>query len=350
MISTRSRTIATISVCAGTLLLLSGCSATNAEESVPTVTLMVHDSFPEEDFVQAASEATGYNVEVITAGDGGELTNTLVLTQGAPMADAVFGVDHIFASRLIEHDVAAPYLSPNLPERAQNFMVDDAGSLTPIDLGATCINIDSEWFANEGVTEPETYEDLLKPEYANLTVLLDPTSSSTGASFMIGTIEHFGEDGYVNYWQGLIDNGARVEQGWNEAYYGQFTAGDPDGTKPIVVSYSSSPGYTVTEDGTQTTTRALLETCSSQVEYAAVLAGGEHESEAQELIDFMLSSDFQDTIAESMYVYPIDADAKLPEEWDRFAPLPDEPHDISPEVIGQERDRWLKTLSDAIGL
>src|SRR5699024_3008903 len=183
-------------------------------------------------------------------------------------------------------------------ERAQNFMVDDAGSLTPIDLGATCINIDSEWFANEGVTEPETYEDLLKPEYANLTVLLDPTSSSTGASFMIGTIEHFGEDGYVDYWQGLIDNGARVEQGWYEAYYGQFTAGDPDGTKPIVVSYSSSPGYTVTEDGTQTTTRALLETCSSQVEYAAVLAGGEHESEAQELIDFMLSSDFQDTIAE----------------------------------------------------
>lgn len=58
-----------------------------------TVTLVVHDSFPNEDFAKAASEAAGYDVKVVSAGDGGELTSQLVLTQSAPIADAFFGVD-----------------------------------------------------------------------------------------------------------------------------------------------------------------------------------------------------------------------------------------------------------------
>ena len=342
-------------VAAGALIV--GCQATTPEPEVADdvtpskVTLIVHDSFvPEEDFEDAASAATGYAVDVITAGDGGELTNQLVLTKGAPLADAFFGVDHIFASRLIQHDVVEPYLSAELPARAADFAVDEVGSLTAIDLGATCINVDTPWFETEGVTVPETYEDLAKPEYENLTVLLDPTSSSTGASFLIGTIAHFGEDGYLDYWSSLIDNGARVEQSWNDAYYTHFTGGNSEGTYPIVVSYSSSPGYTITEDGTASTTAAPLATCSSQVEYAGVLAGAENPEGAQAVIDYMLSEDFQNSIADTMYVYPIDENASVPAEWAEFAPLPDSPNDLTAAEIGAGRDGWLKALSEVIGL
>lgn len=341
--------------------LIVGCqSAATPEENTggesegtqsQAVTLIVHDSFvPAEEFEAAASAATGYDVSVITAGDGGELTNQLVLTKGAPLADAFFGVDHIFASRLIEHEVVDPYLSEALPERAKSFAVDDAGSLTAIDLGATCINYDIAWFNEAGIDAPETYEDLVASEYENLTVLLDPTSSSTGASFLIGTIAHFGEGGYLEYWSSLVDNGARIEQSWNDAYYTHFTAGNPDGTYPIVVSYSSSPGYTITEDGTASTTAAPLATCSSQVEYAGVLAGAANPEGARAVIDYLLSPEFQDTIADTMYVYPVDEEAAVPAEWAEFAPLPAEPNDLTATEIGEGRDRWLKDLSEAIGL
>lgn len=339
--------------------LLVGCSqpgsvggnSDDAGDAGDTVTLIVHDSFvPEEDFEKAASEATGYDVKVITAGDGGELTNQLVLTKGEPLADAFFGVDHIFASRLVEHEVTEAYLPENLPERAKQYAVTDEGALTPIDVAATCINVDTVWFDEAGVKAPETYEDLAKPEYRDLTVLLDPTSSSTGASFLIGTIAHFGEEGYLDYWSSLVDNGARVEQGWNDAYYTHFTGGNADGTYPIVVSYSSSPGYTLTEDGKGSTTSAPLATCSSQVEYAGVLAGAKNSAGAQAVIDYLLSSDFQNTIAETMYVYPIDENAHVPEEWQEFAPLPEAPNDLSATQIGEGRDGWLKALSETIGL
>lgn len=355
--STR-RGITSLAVLLATGLTLTACQSEPAspdgneagEEGSREVTVIVHDSFPNEAFEEAASQATGLDVHVITSGDGGSLANQLVLTKGAPLADLFFGVDHTFASRMLEHNVVEPYVSPLLPPRAATYAVDDEGSLTAIDLGATCFNIDDGWFDEAGITPPVTYEDLLEPEYRDLTVILDPTSSSTGASFLIGTVAHFGEDGYLPYWEALIDNGARIEQGWSEAYYSQFTQGSPDGTKPIVLSYSSSPGYTVTEDGTASTTSALLDTCSSQVEYAGVLAGASNPEGARAVLDFMLSLDFQNTIADTMYVYPIDEAAEIPAEWADFAPLPENPNDLSAQDIGEGRDQWLKDLSEAIGL
>ncbi|MGO1538311.1 MAG: thiamine ABC transporter substrate-binding protein [Leucobacter sp.] len=330
-------------------LALTGCSGgENAAVDESAVTLIVHDSFPNDEFAAAASEATGLDVEVISAGDGGELTNKLVLTKGAPLADAFFGVDQIFASRVIESDTVDPYIPENLPAQAADYLADDTDLLIPIDMGATCINIDPAWFDEEGLEAPETYEDLTSPEYRGLTVLLDPTASSTGASFLAGTVAYFGEDKYLQYWEDLMANDARVEQGWSDAYYGQFTQGGEGGVKPIVVSYSSSPAATLTEDGAATTTAALLETCSSQVEYAGVLAGAENPEGAQAVIDYMLGTEFQDTIAETMYMYPIHEDAEIPTEWEKFAPTPTNPHDLSAAELGAGLDGWLKTLSETI--
>lgn len=320
------------------VIALTGCAANgdagaaNASKGGDTVTLIVHDSFPNEDFAKAASEATGYDVKVVSAGDGGELTSQLVLTQSAPVADAFFGVDNVYLSRLIDGGVIAG---------------EDAAK--PVTQSATCINIDPAWFAEHGVAEPTGYEDLTKEQYKGLSVILDPSTSTTGASFLIGTIAKFGEEGFADYWKKLAANDTRVEQGWTEAYNGQFTQGGGDGTYPIVLSYSSSPAWTVTEDGTATTTKALLDTCSTQIEYAGVLEGAANPEGAKAVVDYMLSREFQDTIADTMYVYPIDAEAYVPADWEQFAPMPGAPNDLTPAEIGKGRDAWLKEWSEATG-
>lgn len=344
----RAAAVAALALGSSLALLLSGCSGAEESADTNTVTLIVHDSFPNDEFAAAASEATGYDVEVISAGDGGELTNKLVLTKGAPLADAFFGVDQIFAARVLDSDTVEPFTPEGLPDGADAYFADGSDALIPIDVGATCINIDPAWFDEEGIAPPASYEDLTAPEYRGLTALLDPTGSSTGASFLAGTVAHFGEDGYLDFWNDLIANDARVEQGWSDAYYGQFTQGGEGGTLPIVVSYSSSPAATVTDDGAATTTAALLDTCSSQVEYAGVLAGAENPEGAQAVVEYMLSSDFQDTIAETMYMYPVDSSAAVPSEWEEFAPLPSEPNDLSASELGAGLDEWLKSVSEVI--
>ncbi len=317
-------------------LALTGCAggndaSTDAEAS-ETVTLIVHDSFPNDDFAAAASEATGYRVEVVSAGDGGELASQLVLTQSAPIADAFFGVDNVYLSRLIDGNV-----------------IDDDAAAEPVTQSTTCINVDPAWFAEHGIAEPTSYEDLTDERYRGLTVILDPSTSTTGASFLIGTVAKFGETGFAEYWAELAANDTRVEQGWTEAYNGQFTQGGGDGTFPIVLSYGSSPAWTVTEDGTATTTKALLDTCSSQVEFAGVLNGASNPEGAKAVVDYMLLREFQDTIADTMYVYPVDSEAHVPAEWVQFAPVPNAPNDLTPAEIGRGRDAWLKTWSQATG-
>ncbi|UOR02652.1 thiamine ABC transporter substrate-binding protein [Leucobacter allii] len=359
--SRRSRIAATL-VALALGASLAGCAGDDDAASGETVTLVVHDSFPNKEFAAAASAATGYDVQVVSAGDGGELTNKLVLTQGAPIADAFFGVDTIFASRLVEHDVVAPYAPEGLPESAARFAAAedaDAGAqaiaetgLVPVDHGATCVNIDPSWFAEAGMPEPESYEDLADPEYAALTVLLDPTASSTGASFLVGTVAAFGEAGFADYWQRLVDGGARIEQGWSDAYYGRFTQGGEGGTLPIVVSYASSPAFTVDAEGESSSTRALLDTCTRQVEYAGVLAGAANEAGARAVVDYLVSEEFQRTIPDAMYMTPVDDAVELPAAWTEFAPEPeaDRTHDLPPSAIEAGREGWLRTLSERIGL
>ncbi|MBN9612082.1 MAG: thiamine ABC transporter substrate-binding protein, partial [Actinobacteria bacterium] len=103
------------------------------------------------------------------------------------------------------------------------------------------------------------------------------------------------------------------------------------------------------DDGSATTTAALLDTCTTQVEYAGVLAGASNTKGAKAVVDYLLSREFQDTIADTMYMYPVDPQAELPEEWQRFAVLPSAPHDLTPAQIGEGREHWLKTWSDAVG-
>ncbi|WP_265521722.1 thiamine ABC transporter substrate-binding protein [Oerskovia flava] len=314
-------------------------SGTGAEAG-GTVTLVTHDSFAVSDEVLAAFEAeSGLTVEQIAPGDGGALVNQLVLTKDSPLGDLVFGIDNTFATRAIDEGVLAPASPEGVSASAAQYGVGD-GELTAIDLGDVCINVDHTWFAAEGIEEPVTLEDLTKPEYEDLLVVTNPATSSPGLAFLLATVGAFGEDGWEEYWAQLVDNGVKVADGWSDAYYVDFS-GVEGGPRPLVLSYSTSPAFTVTEDGNESTTGALLDTCFRQVEYAGVLAGAKNPEGAQQLLDFLLTEEFQADIPGSMYMYPADADVALPEGWAEFAPLADEPIDVAPDDITAHRDEWI---------
>ena len=106
----------------------------------------------------------------------------------------------------------------------------------------------------------------------------------------------YGEDGWADYWQRLMDNDTKITAGWSDAYQVDFTQGGGSGDRPIVLSYASSPPFTIDEDAGKPTTSALLDTCFRQVEYAGVLAGAENPEGAQALVDFMGGRAAQDQV------------------------------------------------------
>ena len=349
--TTRSARLTTATI-AGTLVLaLAACSSDSAtggtgdasgSGSATTVDVVVHDSFGITDETKAAfEEQSGLTLNIITTGDGGALANKLVLTKDSPLGDVAFGIDTSFASRAVDAGVFEPYTSPELPESAADLAVDDSGTLTPVDYGDVCLNIDTGWFAEEGIDAPVTLEDLADPEYQDLTVVTNPATSTPGLSFLFATIGHFGTDGYLDYWKSLTDNGLKVVEGWEDAYYTDFSA-NGEGDRPIVLSYASSPAFTLSDDGASSTTAALLDTCFRQVEYAGVLANGDNPEGAQAFVDFLLGDQFQADIPETMYVYPVSPDVTVPADWESFAPVPTDPIALDPAEISANRDAWIK--------
>ncbi|WP_257210372.1 ABC transporter substrate-binding protein [Actinomyces ruminis] len=106
-------------------------------------------------------------------------------------------------------DGSADYLAP--------YIVDDTPALVPIDFGEVCVNVDTVWLADHGLEVPTTFEDLTDPAYKDLFVAINPTTSSTGLAFLLATIGHFGEDGFAQYWQDLVANGTKIDEGWSDA-------------------------------------------------------------------------------------------------------------------------------------
>ncbi|MDU0349087.1 thiamine ABC transporter substrate-binding protein [Actinomyces sp. MRS3W] len=319
-----------------------------------TVTVVTYDSFDLPDALIAAFETdTGYTLEIARSGDGGEVANKLILTKDAPLGDAVYGINNTMASRLLAEGVVDTSTALNLPDGAADYLapyiVDDTPALVPIDFGEVCVNVDTFWFSDHGLEPPSTFEDLTDSAYKDLFVAVNPTTSSTGLAFLLATIGHFGEDGFAQYWRDLVANGTKIDEGWSDAYYTDFTAGGGDGAYPIVVSYASSPAATLTDDGAATTTAVLPRTATRQVEYAGVLAGAANPDGGAAFVAWMLSRDVQEAIPDAMYMYPVDPDAALSKELEQFGSTAEDPIVVDPDDIAAHQQEWLATWAEAVG-
>lgn len=303
---------------------ISGCSASS--EAAP-LTVVVHDSvvITDQQLAEFKSQ-TGITVELVKAGDAGAMTNKIILTKEQPIGDMFYGIDNTFIGAAEEAKVVRDYKA--------------------IDFGDVCFNYDRQWFATHEQAAPESIDDLLKPEFRGLTVVENPTSSSTGLAFLAATVGKYGDAGWQNYWQALKANDVRIDAGWEDAYNVSFSGSAGKGNYPIVLSYSSSPAFELEADGTSRTV-SIDDGCFRQTEYAGLISGGSQVEGAKKFIDFLLGDSFQKSIPDSMYMYPVSTTVAVPEAWANNAPAAINAVSVSAKAISSFRSTWLKAW-DAI--
>jgi thiamine transport system substrate-binding protein len=297
---------------AASSLLLAGCAPASDQGAPTKVVLVAHDSFAiSDESIAQFQEESGFELEIIRAGDAGSLTNRLVLTKDSPIADVVVGIDNTFRGVADENGIIEQ-------------------ELVEVAFGDVCFNYDRVWFEERKINPPTSWRDLTKPAYNGLTVVTNPLSSSPGLAFLASTVAAFGEENFEQFWVELRDNGVLVASGWEEAYFTQFSGSSGNGEFPLVLSYSSSPAAEIRGDG-QSQTVALLDECFRQTEFVGELAGAANPEGAKALMEFLLSESFQNTMPNLMYVYPVNAKATIPSEWETFGPA-------ARSTIGQELD------------
>ena len=345
----------TILTCCTTNNTTSDTNTNSNEQNIKEIKVLAYDSFNlDKNLIKEFEKTSGYKVKIIPSGGGGELVNKLVLSKNTPMGDVSVGIDSTFAGRTIKEKIFQNN-NVKLPEGAEKYVIAGDKTLTPISHGQICLNADKQWFDSKNIKTPETFTDIIKPEYKNLFASINPTTSSAGLGFFLSTVAKFGENGWQKYWQDLKNNGMKISKDWSGAYNVDFTAGEGKGTKPIVVSYVTSPLETLETSQSSsnlpestTKTVALTDTCYDQVEYAGIVRNAKNKEGAEKFIEFMLSKKVQDVLLDTMYVFPVSNEATIPDEVLQHTPPVENALRLDPVVLEEKRQEWLREWNSII--
>jgi thiamine transport system substrate-binding protein len=328
-----------------------GVSGTDSVDQ-QSLTVMTHDSFSISEGVLDEFQAEqGIKVQFLKSGDTGTAVNKAILAKDHPLADVFYGIDNTFLSRALAEGIFEPYPSPFLADIPDEFKLDQDSGALPVDFGDVCLNYDKDFFADRAIEPPTDLDDLLNSQYNDLVVVQNPATSSPGLAFLLATIGRYGDPGYLDYWEGLVANNVLVVNDWEVAYYQEFSRAG--GSRPIVVSYGSSPPFEVLYAESpieEPPTAAVVsdESCFRQIEFVGILKGTQNRELAELWIDFMLSPTFQEDIPLQMFVFPVNKNAELEDTFEQFLAVPENPAFVSPEQIAANREIWISDWTEVV--
>ncbi|WP_030382190.1 MULTISPECIES: thiamine ABC transporter substrate-binding protein [unclassified Streptomyces] len=343
------------------LLTLSACGSSSGPDGDTgsgdsrTVTLVSHDSWAvSKDVLKDFEKKSGYTVKVLKDGDAGQAVNKAILTKDNPQGDVFFGVDNTLLSRALDNGLFQPYEAKGLDKVGAAYRLDDKHRVTPVDYGDICVNYDKAYFSEHKLTPPASFADLTEPRYKDLLVTENASTSSPGLGFLLGTAAQYG-DGWQDYWKKLKANGVKVVDGWEQAYNEEFSGSaggkKAKGDRPLVVSYASSPPAEVVYADPQpknAPTGVADGTCFRQIEFAGLLSNAHHTKGGKALLDFLLSTEFQQDMPLNMFVYPVVDGTKVPEAFTKYGPAAKNPETMAPDRIADHRDQWVKTWTSLV--
>ncbi len=334
-------------------------SEVQVRESDGTLKILTYDIFQgySNELIEQFVNQTGIQVEVIRTDDAGGILDQMMLTQMAPQADLMLGLDNTYLPTalenclLIEHN-ATP---ENLTQSSRDFY--DGEMALPFDEGDVCLNYDEDALLASNISVPTSLWDLTEPEWNGKLAIPSPITSSPGRAFLVATYDYFtdetnAEQGNMStWWKAIADNGAIFTSGWTESYttyytggYGEYTEGYIGGAY-MTVSYCHSPGVEAffAENYTHSTSLVLPKSSFHQVEYTGVIHGAAEVDAARLFIQYITSPEVNINMPVYNSMYSVIAGNDLPETngYLYHSDVVNSTSTITNEIIEQYMDEWL---------
>jgi thiamine transport system substrate-binding protein len=278
-------------------------------------------------------EETGIAVKWVVHGDAGTVLSRLLLEGRDAGADIVLGLDQNMADRVLASGLTEGYRPAGAEAVFPELIIDEGWRLIPWDYSYFAVVYDSERVPNP----PRSLEDLTRPEFARRLILMDPRTSSPGLGFLAWTKGVYGEL-WTDYWRRLAPSILTIPDSWDTGY-GLFTAGEA----PLVLSYTTSPGYHLEYEGVERYRAALFtDGHPIQIETASLLGAAKNKENARRFLDFMLSPSFQELIPLTNWMYPV-IPLALPDSF-RINPKSDKP--LRPDPVSEgDLNQWAALMS-----
>ncbi|MFC3477889.1 thiamine ABC transporter substrate-binding protein [Halobacterium litoreum] len=227
----------------------------------------------------------------------------------------------------------------NAGDIKDSLRIDPQNRALPYDTGYISLVYDGTKVENPG-----TFEALASDAYRGDLLAQNAQTSDPGRAFLLWTIHEFGEDGYLDYWDTLVDNDVRVLDDWQPAY-DAFLAGE----RPIVVSYSTDQVYYNGEDEIPRHQVGFLnDEGYANPEAFARFADTDKPDIAAQFAEFMLTDEAQRNIAVNNVQFPATTTATLPEEYAKYAYEPPEPVTFTYDELAGNVGEWTEAWAQQI--
>jgi len=207
----------------------------------------------------------------------------------------------------------------------------DTGYITPV-------------YDSTEVDDPETFDALLEPAYEGTLLAENAQSSDPGLAFLLWTIHEKGPDGYLDYWERLLDNDVRVLDDWSPAYNAFL-----EGERPMVVSYSTDQVYYNSEEELPRHQVSFLNDQGyANPETVGRFADSDQPETAADFVDFVLTDEAQANIAQKNVQIPATTTASLPEGYAEYAKEPPEPVTFTYEELAGNLSEWTESWAQLV--
>lgn len=281
------------------LIVLSVVAFCTRADDLPILNVYTYDSFASKwgpgPRIKAAFEAhCDCRLNFVAVDSSTGILSRVQLEGSKSRADVVLGLDNSLIVDAQKTNLLKPH-GVDLAILDIPFAWDDPTFL-PFDYGYFAFIYDRERLANP----PRSFQQLVEADDSLKILIQDPRSSTPGLGLILWVKSIYAEDAFA-VWRKLAQKIVTVTKSWTEAY-GLFLDGEAD----MVLSYTTSPAYHMTVEGTDRyQAAAFSEGHGMQIEVAAQLKNAPHPALAQQFMKFIVSDGFQAAIPTGNWMYPI---------------------------------------------
>ncbi len=225
-----------------------------------------------------------------------KMIDKIMQEKDSTKVDVVLGIDNMLAAKVIADSIFTPLRLKNTAS-SNNIIKAKEDKLIPLFYSPLAFLYEVEEFPNV----PETFGEMQDGIWKNKLIVSNPLTSAEGNSFLGWSIAAFGTNGYGHFWRSMKANIYAITTSWDKAI-DMFLADEA----PLVICPASYLEYFLQVENTDKyNTFIPAEGTFIYSEFGGVLESSENKKEATNLLNYLLSDEFQQTIVSQRWMIPI---------------------------------------------
>ncbi len=290
----------------GLLVTVTACGSNDKPKDDESNTVVLYSPHPAETInllTKEFEEKTGIKTEVVAAGTG-ELLNRVEAEDGDPLGDVLWGGGAESLAAFSEF--FEPYESPELANIDAAYYDPEFKWLgeSPLPM---ILMYNTDLVAEEDA--PTSWQDLLKPEFKGKIAMADPAASGSAYTIMATMVSAYGKD--TDGWK-FIEDFYDALDGIIVSSSGGVYKGVADGEYAIGLTLEKA-AYPYVLEGAPVKMTYPTEGTTAVPDGVAIIRGAKNMENAKKFIDFALSKETQEIMANELQRRSIRNDVEAPE-------------------------------------